>query len=80
MEEKYEGNDNAFNNNRIRPKKCMSTKCVETKSKIRQEHDVDNDKSKMHVDANNNKFKALACDDEREEENIMRWNVKGKVE
>ena len=67
IEKKYEGKDNTFNDNWIRPKKCMSTECFDTKSKMKEEHDVDIN-SNMLKDMNNNKFKALSCEDEKEEE------------
>ena len=68
IEEKCEGNDNTFNDNWIRPKKFTSTKCFETKSKIKKEHDDDVNESNMLIDANNNKSIALSREDEKEEE------------
>ena len=67
IEEKCEGNDDAFDNIWIRPKKCMPSKYFDTKSKIKEEHDVENNKSKMLIDMNNNKHNVLSCEDEKEE-------------
>ena len=67
IEEKHEGDDKAFNKNWIIPKKCISTKCFDAKSKIKEEHDVENNKSNILIDMNNNKYNALSCEDEKEE-------------
>ena len=54
MEEKCEGKGNKFNNNAwIKPKKCMPITYFVTKSKNKEEHDNENNKSNMLIDANN---------------------------
>ena len=36
-----------------------------TRKKIKEEHDVENDKSNMLIDANDDKHNALSCEDEK---------------
>ena len=43
-------------------------KYFETKSKSREEHDVENNKTNVLIDKNNNEHEVLACEDEKEEE------------
>ena len=64
IEEKCEGNDNAFNK-LDKTKKCVSTKCFDTKSQIKEDHDLQNEKNDMLIDANNNEHKVLSCEDEK---------------
>ena len=40
-------------------------KHVDMKSKSKEEHDVENNKSNVLIDENNNKHEALACEDEK---------------
>ena len=69
MEEKCEGNDDAFNNNWIKPKKCVSTMNFFKKIKNKEECDDEINKSNVEKDTNNNQHKALLSDDEKEDEN-----------
>ena len=66
--EKCEGNDDKFNNNAwIKPKKCMPATCLDTESKFKEEHDDEINKINMLKDINNNQYKALLSEDEKED-------------
>ena len=64
IEEKYEEDDNMFNDNWIKSKKTVSMKKLDKKNNFKEENDVGNVQSNL-IDMNTNKFNALSCGDEK---------------
>ena len=69
IEENYEGNNNAFDDDWIKPKKCASTTTFVMKSKNKEEHDDEINKSNIVKDVNNNQCEVLLSENEKEDEN-----------
>ena len=67
IEEMHEGDNNALNNDWIKPKNTASIKNFDKKSKCKEEHEVGNVQSNNLMELNTNKFNALSCEDEKEE-------------